>query len=633
MTPRVVGVGVFTMAMDVELHEVRDFLAVTPPFTELPDQALDELPSIMTMRYVRRGEEVLSVGKENTEFYVVRSGAIDIRDATKTLVERADEGACMGTITLVEGDPSTFTAAASEDSLLLVLSGDDWHRLAGAHPQFREFFLGQRRERMRGALQHAHLADSGMAVLRTRARDMIRRAVVETTADVSVREAARVMATRDVSSVLVMDGNRILGIVTDRDLRKRVVAAGLDTSDLITSVMTPDPTVVSAEALAFEVLLHMMNGHIHHLPVTEAGRPVGVITSTDLVRLEHANPVYLVRDVAAQQSVEGVAKVVARLSQTVARLVSQDATADDIGKVVTSVADSVARKVISLAEAELGRPPEPYCWMVLGSQARGESALGSDQDNAIILCDGAGVEGQRYVAALAEKVVQGLEQCGYPRCEGDVMATNPRWRQDLTGWRREFAKWLHEPTADALLHTGIFFDARALAGDTSLFTQLYQGVQAQAKRSPRFLGLLAAQAVRHEPPLGFFRGFVLQKEGDHKDTLDLKWGGIGAVQETARVYALAAGSPAMRTHERISDAAVANLMSHETATELRDAYEFISYVRLEHQVARLHDGQPPNNNVDPEKLTSLERRHLRDAFGVLRTVQGQLAQRYPAARV
>ncbi len=619
--------------MDVELHEVRDFLAEQPPFAELPPDVLDALPALMTTRYVRRGEPILTLGKDNSDFYVVRSGAVDIRDATHTLVERAAEGACLGTMTLVEPHPSNFTATASEDVLLLVLDGDDWHRLAGSNPAFRHFFLGQRRERMQGALHHAHLADSGMAVLRTRAKEMIRHAIVETTADVSIREAAGIMAHRNVSSVLVMDGHRILGIVTDRDLRRRVVAAGHDTADSIASVMTPDPTVVSGEALAFEVLLHMMDGQIHHLPVVEGGRPIGVITSTDLVRLEHANPVYLVRDIATQRDVEGVARVVARLPQTVARLVSQDATADDIGKVVTAVADSVGRKIIALAEAELGRPPAPFCWMVLGSQARGESALGSDQDNAIILADGAGPEGERYVAALAEKVVAGLEQCGYPRCEGDVMATNPRWRQDLTGWRREFARWLHEPTPNALLHAGIFFDARALAGDTSLFTALYQGVQAQAKHSPRFLGLMAAQAVRHEPPLGFFRGFVLQKEGEHKDTLNLKWGGIGVVQETARVYALAAGSPAMRTHERILDAKAAGLLTAETAEDLQDAYEFISYVRLEHQVEKVRDGLEPNNHVDPDKLSSLERRHLRDAFGVLRTVQSQLAQRYPAARI
>ncbi|NYE00266.1 CBS domain-containing protein [Kineosphaera limosa] len=619
--------------MDVELHEVRDFLAQYPPFGDLPAAVLEEVVSVITVRYARRGEEILSVGRDNTDFYTVRSGALDIRDATNTLIERAAEGSSLGTMTLVEGDPSKFRAVAIEDSLLYVIAGNDWHRIAGANPKFREFFLGQRRERMHGAIASAHVADSGMAVLRTRAKDMIRHAVVEATQELSIRDAARMMANRDVSSVLVMSGNRILGIVTDRDLRKRVVAAGADTSASIASVMTPDPIVVSGEALAFEVLLHMMDGAIHHLPIVEAGRPVGVITSTDLVRLEHANPVYLVRDIAAQSSVAGVAKVAARLPRTVARLVSQDATADDIGKVVTAVADSVGRKVIALAEAELGRPPAPYCWMVLGSQARGESALGSDQDNAIILADDAGPEGERYVAALAEKVVAGLEQCGYPLCDGDVMATNPRWRQNLTGWRREFARWLHEPTPAALLNAGIFFDARALYGDTSLFTELYKGVQAQAKESPRFLGLMAAQAVRHEPPLGFFRGFVLQKEGEHKDTLNLKWGGIGVVQETARVYALAAGSPAMRTHERITDAANANLLSPESAAELRDAYEFISYVRLEHMVRNIQDERAPDNHVHPAHLTSLERRHLRDAFGVLRSVQAQLAQRYPAARV
>ena len=625
--------GVVRWTMDVELREVRDFLAGHPPFAALPESVLDALPAQMSTRYVRRGEEILSVGRTNEDFSVVRTGAVDIRDSAGVLVERGAEGSCLGTMTLVAGDESAFSVTASEDVLLLVLPGERWHEIAGSNPLFRQFFLGQRRDRMQGAIQTAHLADSGLAVLRTRAREMIRRATVETTAQVSIREAARIMAARDVSSILVMDANEIIGIVTDRDLRKRVVAAGLDTQDSITSVMTPEPVVVNADALAFEILLLMMDGRIHHLPVIEDGQPIGVITSTDLVRLEHANPVYLVRDIAEQRDIEGLATVCRRLPQTVARLVSQDASADDIGKVVTAVGDAVGRKVIALAEAELGAPPAPYCWMVLGSQARGESALGSDQDHAIILADGAGEAGASYVAQLAEKVVAGLVECGYPRCIGDVMATTPRWRQELTAWRREFSRWLHEPEPDALLNAGIFFDARPLAGDPMLFTSLYHDVQRQAAASPRFLTLLAAQAVRHEPPLGFFRGFVLQKEGENKDALDLKWGGLGAVQETARVLALAAGSIAMRTHERIVAAQRAGLIGAETAADVRDAYEFFSYVRLEHQAQAVREGRPVSNYVAPADLTTLERRYLRDAIGVVRSMQSQLAQRFPASRV
>lgn len=619
--------------MDVELREVRDFLAAHPPFATLPDPVLDALPAQMSTRYVRRGDEILSVGKTNDTFFVVRTGAVDIRDSAGVLVERGAEGSCLGTMTLVAGDESAFSVTASEDVLLLELPGERWHEVAGANPAFRQFFLGQRRDRMQGAIQHAHLADSGLAVLRTRAREMIRRATVETTTQVSIRKAAQIMAARDVSSILVTDGPRIVGIVTDRDLRKRVVAAGLDTQDSITSVMTPDPVVVNADALAFEILLLMMDGRIHHLPVIENDQPIGVITSTDLVRLEHANPVYLVRDIAEQRDIAGLAQVCQRLPQTVARLVSQDASADDIGKVVTAVADAVGRKVIALVEDELGPPPAPYCWMVLGSQARGESGLGSDQDHAVILADGAGAEGEAYVARLAERVVEGLVECGYPRCIGGVMATTPRWRQELSGWRREFAAWIHEPEPDALLNAGIFFDARPLAGDQLLFSALYHDVQRQASHSLRFLTLLAAQAVRHEPPLGFFRGFVLQKEGENKDALDLKWGGLGAVQETARVLALAAGSSAMRTHERIVAAARAGFIGPESAADLRDAYEFFSYVRLEHQAQAVREGRPVHNFVAPAELTTLERRHLRDAFGVVRSVQGLLAQRFPAARL
>ena len=218
----------------------------------------------------------------------------------------------------------------------------------------------------------------------------------------TVHEAAKVMSEHRVSSLLVMDGERLAGILTDRDLRTRVLAAGVDPGVGVTGVMTADPVTGGVDALAFEVLLEMVARHIHHLPIVDAaGRPVGIVTATDLLRLEQANPVYLAGDIARQPDVAGVARVSTRLPQVVQALVEQDASADDIGRVITAVGDAVERRVIALAEAELGPPPVPYCWVALGSRARLEQALAADQDNAIILDDAMRPEHAAWFEALA----------------------------------------------------------------------------------------------------------------------------------------------------------------------------------------------------------------------------------------
>jgi CBS domain-containing protein len=271
------------------------------------------------------------------------------------LVDRAEAGDVFGSITLVLGNPSTFEVAAIEDTLVYVLPGADFHALTGAHPDFAHFFDEQRTHRMRGAV--ATLQDSGSTMLRTSVRDLITRAPITIAQGATITEAARTMKEHGASSLLVMDGEALAGIVTDRDLRNRVLAVGLGADRPVQEVMTAGPVVGDADALAFEVLLEMVGRNIHHLPILEHDRPIGVVTTTDLMRMVQASPVYVVGDIQKQSDVEGVATVSARLPAVVEALVGQDASADDIGRVVTAIGDAVERRLIALAEAELGGAP------------------------------------------------------------------------------------------------------------------------------------------------------------------------------------------------------------------------------------------------------------------------------------
>lgn len=618
------------MALDVELSETRDFLARHEPFDVLPAAALDALPTRMSVEYFRRGGRIVERGRDNSFLYVLRSGAAEVRDAQGTLVDRGGEGSCFGSISLTLGNPSTVEVTAIEDCLALLLPAEDFHRLCADHPDVAAFFDGERFSQLSGAVESLHLSSTGSAILKTRVRDLVGREPVAVATTATVREAAQAMSEHAVSSLLVMEDGRLAGILTDRDLRTRVLAAGVDSAVVVTEVMTTEPVTGAVDALAFEVLLEMVGRNIHHLPIIDgSGLPVGVVTTTDLLRLEHANPVYLAGDIAKQPDVAGVARAVRRLPEVVQSLVEQDASADDIGRVVTAVGDAVERRVLTLAEADLGPPPVPYCWVVLGSRARLEQALAADQDNAIIIDDSMQPEHAEWFGALARRATEDLVTCGYPRCPGDVMASNPRWRQPLAQWRREFSNWLQQPVPDAVLGASIFFDMRPLHGDATLQAKLQRHVLTAAPESKVFLAHLAKQATAHEPPLGFFRGLVLEKAGDHKDALDIKRGGIGTVVELARAHALSVGSPAVNTQARIHAAREAGIFGDERADDLRDAYEFISYVRLRHQANQVRRGEPVDNFVAPRELSSFDKRHLREAFAIVRAAQSALAHRYP----
>ena len=613
--------------MDVELAEIRDFLAQHAPFDALPEEVLDGLPARCTLRYARRGSAILRAGGRGDRLWVVRSGAVDITDEGR-LVDRLGAGGCFGMSALVERGPIRYDATAREDSLLITLPQADFDELAAAHPAVAVHFAATHHGRIRTALGQLQQPRAGSAVFRTAVRDLLRSAPVSTGPQTTIAEAVRQMTEAGVSSILVMEQGRLLGILTDRDLRRRVVAAGTPTDRPVREVMTLHPVTISSEALALEVMLEMTGRNIHHLPVVDAeGEVVGLVTTTDLVRLERSNPVYLVTDLAKAPDVEAVVGLAARIPRIIEQLVSEDATAEDVGRVATALTDAVTVRVLQLAEAELGPAPAAWAWVALGSAAREELTLRGDQDHALVLADEADPE-DPWWAAVAERVTAALEACGLERCDGDVMATNPRWRKRVPEWRAQFARWAHEPQPDAVLWAAIFYDMRAVHGDADLVARLREEVVAMGARSDLLLAHLAGQAARMRPPIGFFRGFVLEDAGEHRDTLDIKRG-ISAIVQLARVHALRAGATALPTGARLAAARARGVLAAESAVDLADAHELMSYLRLQHQVAQVRDGRRPDNHLDPELLSSLDRRHLRDAFQIVRQAQHGLSTRLP----
>lgn len=610
--------------MDVELAEIRDFLAAHPPYDALDARTLDELPKKLTARYFRRGTTIVALGSPNQYVHILRSGGVDIIDAHGSLADRDDPGSSFGLSSVLTGGPSLYQIVAHEDSLCLLLPAEEFRRLMAISSAFSQFFMKQHAGRVRATVAAVKVKDAGSALLRTQVRELLKKAPITVGPDTTITEAARLMTVRSVSALLVTEGERLIGILTDRDLRVKVVAGGMAASEPVSAIMTYDPVTIPGDRMAFEVAVEMTQSRFHHLPVVDEGRLLGMVTAGDLLRLEQANPTYLVGEIAQQTTLEGLKASAAKIPGVVESAVSQDATADDIGRVVTAINDGLTRKLLNLAEAELGDPPVRYCWVALGSQGRLETGLQSDQDNAILIADEVTEEQLPWFGRLADSVVAGLEACGYERCPGDMMATNPQWRVPVRTWGRYFAGWMNEPEPDALLHAQTFFDMRPVYGDRSLFDRLHGAVVARAPGATRFLAYLAKQAQRFEPPLGFFRDFVLEDSGAHRNTLDLKAGGVAPIVQIARLLTLSKGGTQVNTLDRLRAAGSNRAISEETANDLVDAFEFINYVRVRHQVRQLREGAAPDNHIPPASLSSFERRHLKEAFSIIRKVQGTL---------
>jgi CBS domain-containing protein len=444
------------------------------------------------------------------------------------------------------------------------------------------------------------------------------------------------MVEQDVGSIVVVDAaGELAGIVTDRDLRRRVVAVMRSADDPVAAIMSAPVVTVKPEMLVLEALLAMTRRDIHHLVVVEAGRVVGVVSSDDLLRVQTSTPLELSRRIQACGSMAALADLMSALNEGVRHLFEQGLSGYQMGRVVAELNDFVIRRVLGFVERDLdaagdGQPPLPYCWLVLGSEGRREQTLRTDQDNALVYEDppaGFLSPAERYFDRFAGRVVEALVALGYPRCPGDAMASNPRWRQPLGIWREYFAGWIREPDPQNLLYASIYFDFRPVAGREALATALRNEIRTRVGSWRSFPRHLAKLAVSHAPPLGMFSRFRLAR-ADGRRGIDLKLNGLLIVVNALRTIAIDLGLDEVNTLERLEAATTRGRFTQAEAEDVRDAYETMFSFRLRHQLARMAAGQQPDNFVDPLAMSRADQRRLEEAFRAVRRLQGKIEMRY-----
>jgi CBS domain-containing protein len=463
--------------------------------------------------------------------------------------------------------------------------------------------------------------------------DLLRMDPITVPADATIQHTAQIMSDNNVSSVMVMDGGNLAGVITDRDLRRRCVAVGRSGDEPASAIMTPNPETIQSNSLMVHALMTMTRLHVHHLPVMKGEDLVGMITATDLARHQSTNSAYMAVDIRKAKSVEDLIKASQRLPSLQMQLSSASATALHIGEAISCITDSITARLLEMAEEKLGKPPVSYVWMAGGSQARYEQSSHSDQDNALLISDDMTAEDEPYFEALAKFVNDGLNACGFVYCPGDAMASNPKWRQPLRVWKQYFASWIEKPEPMALMLSSIFFDLRPVRGNRGLFEQLQREVLNRTRENRIFIAYMAANALQHSPPLGFFRTFVLISGGEHDDTFDIKHRGIVPITDVARVYALSEGLRPVNTTERLRAAVESGAMSREMGENLEDALEFIASLRIRHQADQIRLGEKADNYLPPDDLSVFERDHLKDAFKVIQSIQSTLDSRYQASRL
>ena len=460
---------------------------------------------------------------------------------------------------------------------------------------------------------------------------LIRRPALTAAPSAAIQEGAQAMRDAGVSSVLLVQDGQLQGIVTDRDLRNRVLAQGLPPSLPLAQIASTTLLSLPPQASALDALTLMARHNIHHVAVVEGTQLVGVVTPADVGERQGPSAVQLARCIYKADSIQALAACSAQVPAMQQTLVRSGAGAHGIARMVTTVTDAVTVRLIALAQQELGPAPVDWAWVAAGSQARMEQTARTDQDNCMLLADDYDAQAHGpYFAALARWVCDGLDACGYIHCPGQVMAMTDRWRQPLQQWRSYFRHWIDQPEALALMLSSVFFDLRTIHGPPGLLEQLRQQELTRAQGSKLFLGLMVGNALQQRPPLGLLGGLRPIGSGEHAGTIDLKHGAIAPIVDLARIYALSAGLQAVNTQERLAQAGAVDggELSPAASRDLSDALEFIGSLRLAHQSQQIQAQQAPDNFVPLATLSRFEKYQLKQALRMIKELQAVLARRY-----
>lgn len=587
----------------------------------------------MTLEYFPKDTVILHAGHPASEsLYVVHKGGVKLalrsQVGKQLVLDMRSEGEIFGLLSILGKDLARLDVTAIEDTLCYRIPADEMQRLISFNAEVANYLLRTSVTRyMDRSLQELRtqtglMGDTERLLYSLAVSDVPGSAPLLCQKTTTIREAAQMLAQSKATCVFVVDdAGHAVGIVTDRDFAEKVAAQALPLDQPVTSIMSAPVVAVESSERLFHALLAMVSRNIHHVLVTQEGRPSGVLTAHDLMVLQGKSPLNVVRFIESQSTLQDLAAAQTRISGLVPLLLREGAKASHVTRVIAEVNDRVIVKILQFAEAKIGAPPVPYCWVVLGSEGRREQTFKTDQDNALIYADSADEQAVEYFARLAAFAQDALSTCGYPICTGNYMASNPRWRKPLQTWQGYFRSWTTEAelhgTEDAL----IFFDMRPVAGDFSLFQTLAQGHRELLKEAGMFKSVLAFVATVHKPPVGFFRNFVLERSGEHKNQLDLKLFGTGPIVNAARVFALHAGVEATNTSDRLAALAAASDENAGLFREMQEAFEFLTLLRLECQLRQVRDGEPLSNFVAPDSLTHLQRSLLKEAFRT--TARGQ----------
>lgn len=617
------------------------FLIQHPPYDEIDPALLREALQHAELAYYAEGRAIIGPDAGIPQFFcIVQQGLVrgtrkDAARAAPALFE-AGPGETFLAAALYQQRPTRTVHLAAEDSFVIQLPRGEFHTLLNASERFRHYcerrasvLVERAREQMRAEISTEM---QRAATLDTPLGRMSLRPPVRCREDTTVREAVRGMHEAGVGSIVVCTADqRPAGIFTLRDLRALIASDTHDLDAPIQTAMTVNPRSARASDTVFDAAAAMLEHRIGHLLVTDEGQLLGVVSQRDLFAQQHVDMVSLARTLSGCDSVAAIAEVRQQTQGVINAMLAHGASGRQLTRLISQLNDVAVRRVLELVEAEQAVALPRYTWLAFGSEARGEQALLTDQDNGLLFEPepGEDLEATRTrLLAFARAANEQLAAIGFPLCPGNIMASNPALCLSRQEWTEHYATLIDVQSPEALLRGSIHLDVRALHGHRpGLEPVIAQAVTAAAANT-QFQHALAQVALGFRPALGLIRSFATRRvEAGRR--LDLKKNGLQSFVGATRTLALAQGLPMANTDDRLEALAEADTINARDAAAWSEAFSFIQVLRMRAHQQQMEAGEPLSNEIDPDSLNPLDRRILKEALRQAQRLHDRLKLNYP----
>jgi len=620
--------------------QAKIFLSGIAPFSFLTEEAVEKAAEELSMVFHHKGTILFIQGRTRVGYlYILHKGSAERyyeQDGRKIMRDILGEGDLYGGISMLLNDGlAVRTLEVTEDAYFYLLPKDIFLKICDAHEVFSEFFTDTFGKRMLDKSYAAIIArtsappEEALQLFNQPVYQICNRATVFGTPDMTIQQVAERMNQENSSYLMIPSSEpQSAGIITESDLTRKVIARGYDISRPAVEVMSSPLRTIGENAMVFEALMQMMQYNVKHLAVNDAkNKIIGVLSNRELISAQGQSPLFLLREISRAEFFGEIVAQHQRLPGIVKGLISSGATARNINRMITTVSDAILKKIMEMVLQEMAPPPASFAFMIMGSEGRGEQTLKTDQDNAIIFEDVSDADlptVSQYFLELGRRVCKLLDQAGYAYCEGDVMAQNPNWCQPLSVWMKYFLKWIHAAEPEDLLQASIFFDFRHGYGDSQMVEALRDHLYGAIGSWSGFLRYMTENALYFKPPLGFFRNFVVESKGEHRDALDIK-SAMTPIVDFARIYALKNGVHATNTLERLHQLHIKNVLTKEEYEEMEKAYSFLMQLRFVRQVtASIEQKAAPDNFINPKRMTRIEQTTLKEIFKRIEKFQAKM---------